>query len=335
MLARDLELGRVLVKVESERFGLPSFKMLGASWAAYRAVVEAFGDEPRWSTVDELAERLSPLRPFALAAATEGNHGRAVARMARLLGFDARIFVPAGTSPARLAAIESEGAEVTVVPGDYDAAVARSADEASDRCLVISDTAWPGYETVPRRVIEGYSTLYWEVDDQLAAAGLPAPDAVVVPVGVGALAAATVNHWARGEDGPALLAVEPAAANCLMASAVAAAPTTVPGPHRSIMVGLNCGTPSPVAWPLVSAGVGTLVAIEDAWAERAVRDLAALGIEAGETGAAALAGLSAARRLGLPAVVRERLRTGTVLLVVTEGPTDREAYERILDGRDG
>ena len=114
--------------------------------------------------------------------------------MARLLGFDARIFVPEGTAPARIEAISAEGASVTVVAGGYEDAVARSAEEAGPRCLVISDTSWPGYEQVPRWVIEGYSTMFWEVDDRLDAAGRPRPTSVVVPVGVGALAAATVER---------------------------------------------------------------------------------------------------------------------------------------------
>src|SRR5438105_1012254 len=135
MIATALGVGRVLVKSENRRLGLPSFKILGASWATYRAVVDHLGYEPEpWSNINELARRhLDHLRPFALAAATDGNHGRAVAFMARLLGFEARIFVPAGTVAARIEAIERENAAVTIVDGDYDDAVARPAPEAGDR----------------------------------------------------------------------------------------------------------------------------------------------------------------------------------------------------------
>lgn len=325
-LADQLGLRRLWVKSETTRFGLPAFKMLGASWATYRALAERTGAEPAgWSTVTDLAELLRPMRPFTLAAATDGNHGRAVARMARWLGFSARIFVPSGTTAARIEAIRGEGATVTVVEGVYDAAVARSAEEAGERCLVVSDTSWPGYVDVPRFVIEGYSTLYWEVDDSLEAAGLEGPDVVVVPVGVGALAAATVNHWGRHQPRPVVVGVEPADAACVMVSALAGELTTVPGPHRSIMAGLNCGTPSLVAWPLVSSGVSTLVAIGDGWAQDAVRDLAACGIEAGETGAAALAGLAA-----LQAGDQPLASDATVLILCTEGATDPVARWGIL-----
>jgi len=333
-IAGALGVARVLVKAETERLGLPSFKILGASWATYRALCDHRGAEPEpWSDLDELAERLAPMRPFALAAATDGNHGRAVAHMARRLGFAARIFVPEGTATARVEAIEGEGATVTVVDGDYDDAVARSAGEAGERCLVISDTSWPGYDVTPRRVIEGYSTIFAEIDAQVAGLGVAAPGVVVVPVGVGAFMAAAVAHHRSGAGGPVLVGVEPTSANCVQASVEAGQPVVVPGPHRSIMAGLNCGTPSPVAWPAVAAGVDWFVAVDDDAAETAMRDLAAAGVVAGETGAAALAGLGA-----LAADVEARRAGGlgadaTVVVMVSEGATDPANYRRIV-GRD-
>lgn len=338
-VAARLGVRRVLVKAEVERFGLPSFKVLGASWATYRALVDHVGEEPAaWQGFAGMAERFAPLRPFALAAATDGNHGRAVARMARHLGFECRIFVPEGTVPPRIAAIESEGASVTMVDGDYDLAVARSAEEAGDRCLVISDTSWPGYEVTPRRVIEGYSTILHEIDEQVAAAGAGPVDALYVPVGVGALMAAVVGHHgvAAGRR-PTIVGVEPADAACVQASARAGELVTVPGPHRSIMAGLNCGTPSLTAWPTVSAGVDWFCAMDDEWARAAMVALADEGVVAGETGAAALgAALALVEGPGAGDLTDdERAALGltpeaTLLLLDTEGATDPVAYEAIV-----
>src|SRR5690606_30715897 len=112
---------------------------------------DRLGCEPAWDALDDLAKVIADqLGPLRLVAATDGNHGRAVARMAHLLGLDARILVPAGTAGARIDAIASEGADVIEVPGTYDDAVSMSADMAGDRDLVISDTSWPGYEDPPR-----------------------------------------------------------------------------------------------------------------------------------------------------------------------------------------
>jgi diaminopropionate ammonia-lyase len=318
-LAAELGLASLTVKDESARLGLPSFKILGASWAVYRLLVGRLGREPEWRDFDELRAELAPLGALTLVAATDGNHGRAVAHMARMLGYGSHIFVPAGTAAARIDAIESEGAPVTVVDGTYDDAVRASAGLAADDVLVVSDTSWEGYTEVPRTVIEGYATIFAEVDEQLAARP---PEVVVVPMGVGALAAAVVQHYAAHAT---VIVVEPLSAACGLHSAEAGFPVEVTGPHDSIMAGLNCGMVSIIAWPVVSAGVDVFVAIDDAAAEQAMRDLAQIGIVAGETGAAALAGLRAAVSA---AVVDTRGRN--VLVLCTEGATDPAAYERIV-----
>ena len=335
-IAQRLGIGEVWVKDESWRLGLPAFKMLGASYAIYRALRDRLGRDISWRNVDDLRAALAALGPLSLAAATDGNHGRAVARMAKLLGYAAAIYVPEGTAPARIEAIESEGASVTVVSGDYDDAVRRSARDESDSCLVVSDTSWPGYEQIPTRVIEGYSTIFAEVTRQLADAGADEPTAIIVPIGVGALAAATVSYY-KPADGagpaPILVGVEPASANAVMASIRAGHMVTVPGPHNSIMAGLNCGTPSQVAWPLVSRGIDAIVSIEDGWARQAMRELADAGVVAGETGAASLAGLTAIVESEQSAQWRKSLRLDSaarVLVLCTEGATDPQAWSRIV-----
>jgi diaminopropionate ammonia-lyase len=326
-VASRLGLARILVKDESNRFGLPSFKLLGASWAIWRALANRTRltlDD--WSSLEELAERVSFLKPFTLAAATDGNHGRAVAHMARRLGFPARIFVPIGTAEARIRAIESEGATCIVVDGDYDAAIARSAQEVSDRCLVVDDTSWPGYEEIPRWVIQGYGTIFREVEVQMDRA----PEGVFVPVGVGALAAAAVDFYKRDRGTTRVVSVEPKSAASVLASIQARRLETVPGPHHSIMAGLNCGTPSPIAFPTLLAGLDGCVAIDDSFAESAMRTLARSGLTSGETGAAALGGLEAA--IALPDAMAELGldRKASVLLLMTEGATDPESYRRIV-----
>lgn len=331
-VAAALDVGRVWVKDESSRLGLPAFKMLGASWATYRAVVDRLGEDPEpWADVEELAATLAPLRPFRLAAATDGNHGRAVARMAKLLGFGCDIFMPDGSSSARVAAIESEGASCTVLPGaTYEDAVDRAKEEAGPDCIVVSDTSWPGYEEIPRWVIDGYSTIFEEVDEQLESRGAPPVDVVVIQSGVGALASATASFYrARPGRQPWLLNVEPVDAACLLVSVEAGERTLVPGPHRSIMAGLNCGLPSMLAFPTVAAGFDAFVSVTDDDARRAMRELADVCVVAGETGAAGLAGLD---------VVAERAAEWgaplgpdtNVLVLCTEGATDPAAYREIV-----
>src|SRR5204863_9606045 len=103
--------------------------------------------------------------------------------------------------------------------GTYDDAVTRAAREANDQCLVISDTSWPGYEQIPQWVIEGYSTILWEIDDALERRGEKDPDLLPVQFGVGALAAAVVRHYRAGRAAqPKILSVEPLRAACMLDS---------------------------------------------------------------------------------------------------------------------
>jgi diaminopropionate ammonia-lyase len=338
-LAEELGVGQVWVKDESSRLGLPSFKILGASWATYRALeVRGRFTDQAWTTVQELARLVAATTGIEqLAAATDGNHGRAVARVARWLGLKASIFVPADTSRARIEAITSEGAQLEVVAGGYGDAVRRSAREASDTCLVISDTSWPGYVDIPHCVVSGYSTIFEETEQQLARCDARTPDVVVVQVGVGALASAAVRHWraASAKTAPRLIAVEPLAAACNLRSMQAGRLVTIPGPHDSIMVGLNCDSPSLVAWPDVSGGIDLFLAVGDDAARKAMRSLARVGVVAGETGAAGLAGLEELTR-GAARSCRDRLgidSSASVLLISTEGATDPQAYAHIVHGQ--
>lgn len=334
-LAAELGVGAVLVKDESSRVGLPAFKILGASWAIYRVLDQFVGGFRQWYTLDDLREQLQIHPPLTLVAATDGNHGRGVARMARWLGLNAHILVPADMVEARVAPIEGEGALVTRINGTYDDAVAHSATLADEHTLVISDTAWPGYEEVPRWVIDGYSTIFREIDAQLAQRAEPWPDLVAIQIGVGALAASVVRHFRAPGTAKrvALVGIEPIHAAGVLASMQAGKIVEVQGPHDSIMAGLNCGAPSLVAWPLVSAGIDLFAAIEDDRARQAMRVLAADGIVAGETGAAGAAGLLDLLQGADAAQVREVLgitASTRVLLIATEGATDPAAYAQIV-----
>jgi diaminopropionate ammonia-lyase len=259
-----------------------------------------------------------------LVTATDGNHGRAVARTARLLGQYAQVFVPQGVHPEAVAAIVAEQAKVVEVEGSYDDAVRRAAEAAAaPGAVLIQDTAWPGYEEIPGWIVEGYSTMCAEIDEQLGAG----PDLVCIPVGVGSLAQAVVTHYRSRPHGspPALLSVEPLAAACVLESLTADELVSITT-GETIMAGLNCGTPSSLAWPVLRNGLDAAVAISDASSAAAAADLAALGISSGPCGAAALAGLRAVltteeRRtaLGLDA-------TSTVILLNTEGSAANPAH---------
>jgi diaminopropionate ammonia-lyase len=224
------------------------------------------------------------------------------------------------------AAIGAEGATVIVAGGSYDEAVEQAAvyagqQGAGARRRLVQDTAWAGYESVPRWIVDGYGTLLAEVERQFAERELPGPDLVSVPVGVGSLAQAVVTHYRQGKGAPAVLAVEPETAAGVLASLHAAARQSVPT-AGTVMAGLNCGTPSSLAWPVLAGGLDAAIAVADQLAVEAGADLGRLGVRSGPSGAASLAGVraavtgpgAAARRAGL-----EVSTSSVVLLLSTEG----------------
>lgn len=322
-LAAELGVGRVFVKDESDRLGLPAFKILGASWAVCRAVAQRIGLPAENITVESLRDglRAAGSPQLTIVTATDGNHGRAVARMAALLSLRARVYIPGGVGDTAVRAIEAEGAPVVFGGPSYDDAVATAARSAAGPDeLLVQDTSWPGYEEVPRWIVEGYMTLFAEADEQLAAAGTRGPDLVACPVGVGALAHAMVDHY-RGvaRSTAALLTVEPRTADCVAQSLRAGEPVTVDTSTPTMMAGLNCGTPSGIGWPTIRDGVSAAVSVTEDECRRAVGDLQGLGQDSGPCGAASLAGVR--ELLGAPGA-REELGLGedsVALLISTEG----------------
>lgn len=346
-LARKLRLKNIFVKDESHRFGLNAFKAIGASYAIYRFLDEqhqARNGEPLASELLFSRKYADQSHPYTFTTATDGNHGRAVAWVARQLGQRAVIYVPENMKEIRKQAIEAEKAEVIMVAGHYDAAVAQMARDAEQNgWQIISDTAWPGYEQIPHWIMEGYQTIFYEADQALASK--EKPDIVLIQAGVGGLAAAAAGYYVGRYPNthPKLVCVEPLDADCLLESIASGKGEMAhaKGQQNSIMSGLNCGTPSSLAWPIVKSCFHSFLAIDDTWAARAMRTLfhAHRGdqpVVAGETGAAGLAGLLALYDDPALGTIRDRLHLtdqSTIMVINTEGDTDPEHFQEIIRQR--
>ncbi len=285
-LAAELGLGRLSVKDETRRLGLPAFKILGASWAAEQVL----RGEPAART---------------LVTASAGNHGRAVAHVAAARGLACRVYLPARALAVRRQAIVDEGAEVIVVDGGYEEAVHASADDA--RAADVAEIADVGDSIAAHAVIDGYATLFAEIAEQT-----PAPvDVLLVPVGVGSLAGAAARFGAA--SGIRVIGVEPTAAACLTASLATGAPTTIDTPG-TIMAGMDCAEVSAAAWPSLLPGIAATVTVDDAEIPAAAETLRRGGIPAGECAAAPLAAAHAIRG-----------EAAHLVLVATEGRTSEGA----------
>jgi diaminopropionate ammonia-lyase len=321
--ARELGIGKLLVKDESKRFGLISFKILGVSYA-----------------VRQLRAKGGLTNGSVLACATDGNHGQAVAHVARHLKLPVKVYMPKGARRARVEAIEREGAEVRIVEGNYDEALNQMAEDANaNGWMVLADSAWPGYEEIPHQVMAGYTMLMAEAAEQWE---IP-PDIVLIQAGCGGLACSVLSwllHTFRS-DRPMVVSCEPSNAACVLESMRAGSRVSVEGSLATVMAGLSCGEVSATAWPVLESGLDASIAITDEECAIALRRLARPGpvdpaITAGEAGAAGIAALSALIRNPVLAPIRDALRLGpesTVLTINTEGATDPESYYSITGVR--
>ncbi|KAL4914864.1 tryptophan synthase beta subunit-like PLP-dependent enzyme [Aspergillus aurantiobrunneus] len=315
-LATELGVRAVFVKDESNRLRLPAFKVLGASWGCYRAIAAYLGLPPT-VTLEEMAARAKE-RTVTLFAATKGNHGRAVAFMARILGIECRVFVSETMDLPTRSRITQEGALLTTITGNYDEAVleARRVSKEVEGGLLIQDTALEGYEEVPAWIVEGYATMMGEIERQMDKLGFRAT-VMVTPVGVGSLANTVATFCKSREEAVSVVAVEPDTAACLQESLSRGKLTPIETSF-TIMDGMNCGTVSTTAWPNLQRLVDASVTVSCYESHRAVEYLSSRSITAGPCGAASVAAL---RRL---ATESQSLlnKDSVVVLLSTEGPRD-------------
>ncbi|MBS0445195.1 MAG: diaminopropionate ammonia-lyase [Proteobacteria bacterium] len=340
-LAAALGIGALVVKDESCRSVLGSFKALGAPIALVRLVLRRWPDRA-W-TADELyaGRHAEVLRGFVVVSATDGNHGRALAAAAQSIGCRCVIVLHAHVSREREEAIAAYGAEIVRIAGNYDESVHEAARLARDHGWeVVSDTSYDGYEEIPRDVMQGYGIVADEVLELASDSDACPYTHVVVQGGVGGLAAGIASHFCErhGAARPTFIVVEPEQADCLYQSALLGRPARASGSVDSVMAGLACGETSPLAWRFIEQAADVFMTVSDAEAEAAMRTLADgahgdIPIVSGESGAAGLAALQA-----LVAQPAWRSQAGLdgdsrVLLVSTEGATAPSVYAGIV-GRD-
>ena len=340
-LAARLGVKEILVKDESYRFGIKAFKALGASYAIYRylkGVYESKFDDDFTPESFKDPVKLEKLGSFTFTAATDGNHGRAVAWTANKLKQKAVIYMPAKTAQSRIENIESENAKVVLVEGSFDDCVAQCAKDAKENGWVeIADTAYPGYMEIPKYIMLGYSTVLAELEPDPNSPEKPNLDFVFVPAGVGGLAASTTSYYIKRyrKNGPKILCVEPTDSDCYLASIKSGEgkPISSGGAMETMMVGLACDIPSLVAWPIIKDGIDFFMNCDDSYAIKAMRAYHEEGIISGESGSAGLAALLALFDGEETQALRDKLgfdSESRILLINTEGDTDPVNYQRII-----
>lgn len=338
-MAKDAGLGAIWYKDESQRFGLKSFKALGGAYAVacqlQKVLEERLGKRPIIADLlnGSLKEEVAGI---VVSCATDGNHGRSVAWGAQMFGCGCVIYIHRDVSEGRKKAMEAFDAEVIRITGNYDESV-RQADadaKANDR-IIVSDTSYEGYMEVPKDVALGYTVMLAEIVEQLDG---DIPTHVFVQGGVGGLASAVAGYFwdLWGNRRPRFIIVEPEQANCLQLSAKAGEPVVVEGDLDTLMAGLACGEVSALGWQILSNGADDFMTLS----EEAVADTMRLlakgygsdpAIEAGESAVPGLAAAVIAREQEPFAKALNLDAQSKVLVIGTEGATDPELYQQLVN----
>jgi threonine dehydratase len=137
---------------------------------------------------------------------------------------------------------------------------------------------------------------------------------------------------------PKFITVEPLESDSLLESCRNQALSKTKGTQKTVMAGLNCGTPSRQAWEILSSGVDLFLAIPDDYAIKAMQSLYFpfkndAQIYAGESGAAGLGGLLALANDPSLKEAKEKIglcEDSRVLVFNTEGVTDPDSFEELI-----
>ena len=168
------------LKAESLQ-SIGAFKIRGA----YNALASLTTDERRRGAV----------------AFSSGNHGRGVARAARLLGMPAVVVVPTDAPPVKVRAIQADGAQVVLAGTSGDERRAAAERIAAERGMALI----PPFDD--DRIIAGQGTIGLELVEQL-----PDLAVVVIPIGGGGLASGIAVAIRALRPDVRLIGVEPAMA---------------------------------------------------------------------------------------------------------------------------
>lgn len=345
-LAKFYGVDKIWVKDESKRFELNAFKVLGGSYAIGKCLAKVLKrdiSELPFSvlTSEEVKKQLGEI---TFVTATDGNHGRGVAWMAKHLQQKSVVYMPKDSALMRLDAIKAEGADASITDLNYDDAV-RLANESANKYnwIMVQDTAWEGYEDIPLWIMQGYGTIMSEILVDLEARKEKRPTHVFLQAGVGSFAGAmqALLEEEYGEDRPVTVICEPHGANCIYKSFLKndGEPHKVTGDLTTIMAGLACGEPNTISWEILRDYSDFAISCDDSVSAKGMRILSSpiLGDER------IISGESGSVGLGVFAILSEYKgeyqefwkklginRNSRILCISTEGDTDKEGYRNIV-----
>jgi len=265
----------------------------------------------KWRGALPVVERYRQAGHAAVVTASTGNHGAATAWAAARHGMTAVVFVPERASAAKLELLRGLGAELVVGGADLDEAKASGIEYARAQGLpFFQDGAEPAQ-------YQGYGGIADEILAEVA------PDAVLVPVGNGALLAGIGMRL--GARSPATRRIGVVAAGApVMARSFDAGRVVESSQSDTFADGMAVRVAIAVAVKALATAADEMAEVTDHEIAEAVGAFAEAGMRVEGSAAAALAG---ARRLD------GRLE-GVVILIVTGRNIDDGLWQRAVERPD-
>lgn len=319
-LSNFLEVSNLYVKDESNRFGLNSFKVLGASYAVNRIL--------------ELNPRIS-----TFCSATDGNHGKGLAWSANKNKKKCVIYVPRYTSKSRINSITEFGAKVYQLDMNYDQTCKYALEKSLKmKWQLVQDTSWENYDEIPAYIMSGYQTHFKEIENYLNKINDQDINFVFLQCGVGSWAASCIWYYINkfGKKKPKIILVEPRQSDGVFESFVNGKRSKPMGSLETIMDGLNCGIPSKSGWEIIKNGSDAVVKIDDEDVKNAMKIFynpiaGDQKIISGESGAAGLAGLIKCLKNKFFKKQLNIKKSSKILIFNTEGDTDKKTFRNIIN----
>lgn len=265
--------------------------------------VGAFKVRGAWTAVTRIPE---PARAAGVIAHSSGNHGRAVAWVARRLGLRAVIVMNDNAPPVKVDAVRAEGAEVILVDR-YQRAATADAIAAREGLAMVPPFEHPD-------VILGQATCALEILDRE-----PGLSALLSPVGGGGLLAGCCTAANALNHSVSVIGVEPDGAAKLSAALAAGKPVPLEA-TASIADGLLPIALGSIPWQTIGQRVRVALRITDESIAQAVRFLFHdMGLRIEPSGAVAVAAL-------LSGAVRP---SGPVAAILSGGNVDPDLFARL------
>ncbi|HTS89819.1 MAG TPA: threonine/serine dehydratase [Gemmatimonadales bacterium] len=251
-------------------------------------------------------------RARGVVTSSSGNHGQAVAWVARRFGIRSVVVMPESAPAVKVAGVQRHGGEVVFAGATRSPEQQRRAEQLADQ---------DGLAFIPPfdhpDVISGQGTAGLEILEQL-----PDVRSVLVPVGGGGLLAGITTAIRAQRPEVEMIGVEPAGAAKLSAALAAGAPTTL-AETASLADGLLTRAIGALPWSLIAGAVSRAVQVTEEEIRLAVRVLfEAQGLRVEPSGAVTVAAVLSGRvRPPEPAV-----------LVLSGGNVDQALFEQLVAG---